>query len=37
VDVNGTLNVVYAAKECDVETVIYASSSSVYGDTRELL
>jgi UDP-glucose 4-epimerase len=36
VNVNGTLNVLFAAKECGVEKVVYASSSSVYGDTPEL-
>lgn len=36
VNVNGTLNVLIAAKECGVEKVVYASSSSVYGDTPEL-
>jgi len=32
VNVNGTLNILHAAKECNVKRVIYASSSSVYGD-----
>lgn len=32
VNVNGTLNILHAAKECKVTRVIYASSSSVYGD-----
>jgi UDP-glucose 4-epimerase len=36
VNVNGTLNVLFAAKECGVEKVVYASSSSVYGDTPEM-
>lgn len=36
VNVTGTLNVLFAAKECGVEKVVYASSSSVYGDTPEL-
>jgi len=36
VNVNGTLNVLIAAKNCDVKKVIYASSSSVYGDTPTL-
>jgi len=36
VNVNGTLNVLLAAKECGVEKVVCASSSSVYGDTSEL-
>ena len=35
-NVNGTLNVLVAAKDCDVKKVVYASSSSVYGDTPEL-
>ena len=36
VNVNGTLNVLLAAKENGVKKVIYASSSSVYGDTPTL-
>ncbi len=36
VNVNGTLNVLLAAKEHHVKKVIYASSSSVYGDTPTL-
>ena len=32
----GTLNVLIAARDCGVKKVIYASSSSVYGDTPEL-
>jgi UDP-glucose 4-epimerase len=35
-NINGTLNVLVAAKDCSVKKVIYASSSSVYGDTPEL-
>ena len=35
-NINGTLNVLVAAKDCDVKKVVYASSSSVYGDTPEL-
>ena len=35
-NVNGTLNVLIAARDCGVEKVIYASSSSVYGDTPTL-
>jgi len=35
-NVNGTLNVLFAAKESNVEKVVYASSSSVYGDTPTL-
>jgi nucleoside-diphosphate-sugar epimerase len=33
VNVNGVLNVLNAARRMDVEKIIYASSSSVYGDT----
>jgi len=36
VNVCGTLNVLVAAREHGVKRVIYASSSSVYGDTPEL-
>jgi UDP-glucose 4-epimerase len=36
VNVAGTLNVLVAARDCGVKKVIYASSSSVYGDTPEL-
>jgi len=36
VNVNGVLNVLNAARKVDVEKVIYASSSSVYGDTPTL-
>ena len=36
VNVGGTLNVLVAARDADVKKVIYASSSSVYGDTPEL-
>jgi UDP-glucose 4-epimerase len=32
----GTLKVLIAAKESDIKKVVYASSSSVYGDTVEL-
>ena len=35
-NVNGTLNVLVASKDNDVEKVVYASSSSVYGDTPTL-
>lgn len=35
-NVNGTLKVLIAARDCGVEKVVYASSSSVYGDTPEL-
>ena len=36
VSINGTLNVLLAARDCNVKKVIYASSSSVYGDTPTL-
>lgn len=36
VNVTGTLNVLLAARESGVKKVIYASSSSVYGDTPTL-
>lgn len=36
VNVDGTLNILYAAKGAGVRRVVYASSSSVYGDTPEL-
>lgn len=36
VNVNGTLNVLLAAKERGVKRVVYASSSSVYGDSNHL-
>ena len=36
VNVNGTLNVLLAAKENSIKKVIYASSSAVYGDTPTL-
>ena len=35
-NVDGVLSVLLAAKECGVRRVIYASSSSVYGDTPTL-
>jgi len=35
-NITGTLNVLIAARDCGVKKVIYASSSSVYGDTMEL-
>jgi UDP-glucose 4-epimerase len=36
VNINGTFNVLRAAKEASVRRVIYAASSSAYGDTLEL-
>jgi len=36
VNINGTLNVLIAAKDTGVQKVVYASSSSVYGDTPTL-
>jgi nucleoside-diphosphate-sugar epimerase len=36
VDVTGTLNILNAARICDVKKVVFASSSSVYGDTPTL-
>ena len=36
VNINGTLNVLIAAKNTGVQKVMYASSSSVYGDTPTL-
>lgn len=36
VNAHGTLNVLLAAKDNHIEKVIYASSSSVYGDTPTL-
>ncbi len=36
VNVHGTIAVLMAAKECGVGKVVYASSSSVYGDTPTL-
>ena len=35
VNVTGTLNVLIAAKDAGVRRVVYASSSSVYGDSKE--
>ena len=35
-NVTGTLNVLEAARHCDVKKVVFASSSSVYGDTPKL-
>ena len=36
INVNGTLNVLLAAKEAGVDRLVYASSSSVYGDSPTL-
>ncbi len=36
VNLNGTLNILYAAKEKGVKRVVYAASSSAYGDTPTL-
>ncbi|HTW92759.1 MAG TPA: SDR family oxidoreductase [bacterium] len=36
VNATGTLNVLIAARDCGVRRVVYASSSSVYGDSAEL-
>lgn len=36
INVSGTLNMLYSAKENNVKRFIYASSSSVYGDSLEL-
>lgn len=35
-NVNGSLNVLSAARDCGVQRVVYASSSSVYGDNKDL-
>ena len=35
-NITGTLRVLIAAKDADIQKVVYASSSSVYGDTPEL-
>lgn len=32
-NINGTLNVLVAARDCNIRRVVFASSSSVYGDT----
>lgn len=36
VNIDGTLNVLVAARDCGAKKVVYASSSSVYGDTPTL-
>src|SRR5207344_2474101 len=35
-DVTGTLHVLWASKEAGVKRVVYAASSSAYGDSAEL-
>ena len=35
-NVDGTLNVFVAARDAEVRKVVYASSSSIYGDSKEL-
>lgn len=35
-NVDGTLNVLVAARDAGVKKVVYASSSSIYGDSKEL-
>jgi len=35
-NVTGTLNVLLASRDCDISKVVFASSSSVYGDTPTL-
>jgi len=35
ININGTLNVLMASKEAGVKRVVYASSSSIYGDCEE--
>jgi len=36
VNINGTLHILYAAKEAKVKRLVYAASSSAYGDTPTL-
>ena len=36
VNIRGTLNMMEAARQCSVKKFVYASSSSVYGDSTEL-
>ena len=36
VNITGTLNVFTAAKDCGIKRVVYAASSSTYGDSKEL-
>jgi UDP-N-acetylglucosamine/UDP-N-acetylgalactosamine 4-epimerase len=35
-NINGTLNIFTAAKECGIKRVVYAASSSTYGDSKPL-
>ena len=35
-NITGTLKVLKAASDCDIKKVVFASSSSVYGDTPKL-
>jgi len=37
VNVNGTFNVLEAARDDDVKKIVYSSASSVYGDTNETM
>jgi UDP-glucose 4-epimerase len=37
VNVNGTFNVLEAARDADVKKIVYSSASSVYGDTNETM
>ena len=36
VNITGTLNIFLAAKDCNVKRIVYAASSSTYGDSKEL-
>jgi UDP-N-acetylglucosamine/UDP-N-acetylgalactosamine 4-epimerase len=36
INITGTLNIFYAAKEKNVKRVVYAASSSTYGDSKKL-
>ena len=36
VNITGTLNIFTAAKNCGIKRVVYAASSSTYGDSKEL-
>ena len=36
VNINGTLNIFYAAKESGIKKIVFASSSSVYGNNTDL-